>query len=55
MERKLKIMNIELKEHFLAQWDKYLGNTELPIPYYCSDGDGGADHAEKPSGRSCII
>ena len=48
-------MRIELKESFLVLWKKYFGNAELPITFYYSDGDGGAEVAEKPKGRSCII
>jgi uncharacterized protein (DUF169 family) len=48
-------MNIELKETFLKQWNKYFGNAELPIVFYYTDGNGGAGWAEKPKGRSCFI
>lgn len=36
-------------------WEKYFGSAELPIVFYYSDGDGGAEAAEKPKGRSCLI
>jgi uncharacterized protein (DUF169 family) len=48
-------MKIELKEAFLYLWNKYFGNAELPITFYYTNGDGGADWAEKPKGRSCLI
>ncbi|MCX6301506.1 MAG: DUF169 domain-containing protein [Bacteroidia bacterium] len=48
-------MNILLKETFLKLWKKYFGNTELPIVFYYTEGNGGAEWAEKPKGRSCII
>jgi uncharacterized protein (DUF169 family) len=48
-------MKIELKEEFLVQWKKYYGNAELPIIFYYTDGTGGAEWAEKPKGRSCMI
>jgi uncharacterized protein (DUF169 family) len=48
-------MNLELKEHFIKQWLKYFGNAELPITFYYSEGVGGAEKAEKPKGRSCLI
>jgi uncharacterized protein (DUF169 family) len=48
-------MNLELKETFLRLWKKYFGNAELPVVFYYTEGDGGAEWAEKPKGRSCII
>jgi uncharacterized protein (DUF169 family) len=48
-------MNLELKETFLRLWKKYFGNAELPIVFYYTEGDGGAEWAEKSKGRSCII
>ena len=48
-------MNILLKETFLGLWKKYFGNAELPIVFYYTEGDGGAEWPEKPKGRSCII
>jgi uncharacterized protein (DUF169 family) len=48
-------MKIELKEAFLYLLNKYFGNAELPITFYYTNGDGGADWAEKPKGRSCLI
>jgi uncharacterized protein (DUF169 family) len=48
-------MKTELKEKFLMLWKKYFGNAELPITFYYSTSDGGAERAEKPKSRSCII
>ena len=48
-------MNIELKANFMALWEKYFGDAELPITFYYTSGDGGAERTEKPAGRSCII
>jgi uncharacterized protein (DUF169 family) len=48
-------MTIELKERFLVLWKKYFGEAELPITFYYTEGDGGAERAEKPKGRSCLI
>jgi len=44
-----------MKEKFLELWKKYFGNAELPIIFYYTDGNGGAEWAEKPKGRSCMI
>jgi len=48
-------MTSEFKELFIELWGKYFGNAELPITFYYTDGDGNADWADIPSGRSCII
>jgi uncharacterized protein (DUF169 family) len=48
-------MDINLKATFLRFWKRYFGNSELPIVFYYSEGDGGAEWAEIPKGRSCII
>jgi uncharacterized protein (DUF169 family) len=48
-------MNPELKESFISKWKKYFSDAELPIVFYYSDGNGGAELAEKPKGRSCLI
>jgi uncharacterized protein (DUF169 family) len=48
-------MKIEIKEQFIFLWKKYFGNAELPVTFYYSTGEGGAEQAEKPKGRSCII
>ncbi|MCX6334541.1 MAG: DUF169 domain-containing protein [Bacteroidia bacterium] len=48
-------MNTILKETFLHLWKKYFGNAELPIVFYYTDGNGGAEWADKPKGWSCVI
>ena len=48
-------MNIEIKDTFLELWKKYFGNAELPVVFYYTKGDGGAEWAEKQKGWSCII
>jgi len=48
-------MKTELKEQFLLLWKKYFGSAELPITFNYTSGDGGAEKAEKPAGRSCLI
>jgi uncharacterized protein (DUF169 family) len=44
-----------MKEKFLELWKKYFGKAELPIIFYYTDDDGGAEWAEKQKGRSCMI
>ena len=48
-------MKSELRDTFLALWKKYFGNAELPIVFWYTYADGGAEWAEKPKGWSCII
>lgn len=48
-------MDTALKEQFITLWEKYFGDTELPITFYYTQGDGGTDPAPKPKGRSCLI
>lgn len=48
-------MDKQLKETFISLWQKHFGDVELPITFYYTVGDGGAEWAEKPKGRSCII
>jgi len=48
-------MNILLKATFLELWKKYFSDSELPIVFWYTEGDGGAEWAEKPKGHSCII
>jgi hypothetical protein len=48
-------MNIELKERFILLWRKYFGETDLPIIFFYTKGDGGAEWAEKSKGWSCLI
>ena len=48
-------MKIELKQQFLELWKKYFGDAELPITFFYTTGDAGAERAEKPKDRSCLI
>ena len=48
-------MNIQLKETFLELWKKYFGDSELPVVFWYTEGDGGAEWAENPKGHCCII
>ena len=48
-------MNPTLRTTFLNLWKKYFGNAEIPITFFYTEGDGGAEWAEKPKGWSCII
>ena len=48
-------MNIILKNTFIRLWKKYFGNAELPVIFYYTEGDGGAEWADKSKEWSCII
>ncbi len=48
-------MKADLKNKFIVLWRKYFSDAELPVIFYYSKGDGGAEKAEKPKGRSCLI
>ena len=48
-------MNLELRDTFITLWKKYFGKAPLPITFYYSYADGGANWAEKPGGWSCIV
>ena len=48
-------MDTSIKDKFTAQWQKYFGDTELPITFYYTDETGHAEMAEPPTGRRCLI
>lgn len=48
-------MNPILQSTFLKLWKQYFDDAELPVAFYYSEGDGGAEWAEKQKGRSCLI
>jgi uncharacterized protein (DUF169 family) len=48
-------METGLKDRFLELWKKYFADEELPITFFYSDDDGGAEVAQKLAGRSCLI
>jgi uncharacterized protein (DUF169 family) len=48
-------MDLKVKTHFLKQWEKYFGKTELPITFFYSPNLSNATIADPPKGRSCLI
>ena len=44
-----------MKEQFLTLWKKYFGIAELPIVFYYTNEDRGAEWVERPKGHTCII
>jgi len=55
VDYKSATMNLTLKAHFLGLWRKYFADAELPVILYYTTGNGQAERAEKPKGRSCLI
>ena len=48
-------MDIELKERFLAVWEKYFNEAELPVVFYYADDAGDVEVEKPPSGHKCIF
>lgn len=48
-------MNIKLKERFIALWEKFFGNTELPVVFYYTDVENSAETAVTSEKRHCFI
>lgn len=48
-------MDIELKERFLAVWEKYFNGTELPIVFYYTNEASEAELVKPPPGHRCIM
>jgi uncharacterized protein (DUF169 family) len=48
-------MDMKCKEDFLEQWEKYFGQSELPIAFFYTKDAGDAQIVAKAKGRSCII
>lgn len=48
-------MDMNLRDTFMNLWKKYFGNADLPLTFYYTEGDGGAEWAEKTKGWSCFI
>jgi len=48
-------MNQNVKNKFLKSWEKYFGDSELPIAFYYTEDPGNIARENLPKGRSCII
>lgn len=48
-------MDLDLKEEFLRLWQRYFDGAELPVVFYFSDEDGGAEREPVPSGHRCVL
>ncbi len=48
-------MDIGRKKKFMELWQRYFGDTELPISFYYTDQEGSAEKVKPPAGRQCFI
>jgi uncharacterized protein (DUF169 family) len=48
-------MDIERKKKFIGLWKTYFGESELPMTFYYTDQEGGAEVVKPASGRQCFI
>lgn len=48
-------MDVKLKEKFIALWEKYFNNAELPIVFYYTNEEGHAELVKPGSVDRCII
>jgi uncharacterized protein (DUF169 family) len=48
-------MDLLVKKNFTDLWKKYFGEEELPVAFFYSESNGGAEAADKPKGWNCII
>lgn len=48
-------MDVQFRDHFLAQWKKYFGSTDLPFVFYYSEGTGGAHVMPESKNHTCMI
>lgn len=50
-----KGMDINLKEKFIKEWEKYFNGSDLPIVFYYTDKEDLAEVVKPPSGHQCLI
>ena len=48
-------MDNNIKETFLKQWDRYFGESELPICFYYTDQEGRAELVKPSSRHQCFV
>jgi uncharacterized protein (DUF169 family) len=48
-------MDLQVKEKFLAGWNKYFAGAELPVVFYFTDHPQATELVKPPSGRRCFI
>ena len=48
-------MDISFRDHFIAQWQRYFKNAELPVTFFYSKELHGVEPASKPAGHRCLI
>jgi len=48
-------MNPDLQRDFMSKWEKYFGNADLPVAFYYTDDETGADLARAGHVNRCLI
>ena len=48
-------MDMQLKEKFIELWNRYFSGSELPIVFYYTDRDGGAEVVKPAPAHQCFI
>jgi uncharacterized protein (DUF169 family) len=48
-------MEVSLRDWFVRRWRKYFDGAELPIAFYYTDREDGAEAAKPPVGHRCLI
>ena len=48
-------MDLQFKQRFLERWKKYFGGAELPITFFYSDDQAGADRLPSTKDWHCLI
>jgi len=48
-------MDVKVKDKFVELWQRYFNTAELPITFYYSDGEEGAELVEQPKGHQCLM
>jgi hypothetical protein len=48
-------MDLAFRDQFLELWRRYFGKAELPVVFYFSDNEGGAERMKPTSGHQCVI
>ncbi len=54
-EKRGTIMDMNLKQEFLAKWKQYFKNAELPFVLYYSDSDRYSENLKPVNGHVCLI
>ncbi len=48
-------MDMEFRDRFMHQWERYFGGAELPITLYYTDDEAAREHLQPLKGHACVI